>query len=86
MMIYLYCFRFITVFATLGVTTFDFFQKLTSLSEKWPFASWLTFSILLDIVALTCGALTTHALLSLWRGTSFWKDLVDYEPNQAIMN
>lgn len=85
-MLCLYCFRSIAVFTTLGVTTFDFFQQLVVLSKEFPFADWLVFTMLLDIVAFFFGAITTHALLSLWRGTSFVKDIVDFEPEVIVMN
>ncbi|WP_338874506.1 hypothetical protein WBJ53_02700 [Spirosoma sp. SC4-14] len=74
------------MFTTLGVTTFDFFQQLVVLSKELPFADWLVFTMLLEVIAFFCAAMTTHALLSLWRGTSFVKDIVDYEPEPISMS
>ncbi|NEU65641.1 hypothetical protein [Spirosoma agri] len=83
-MLYLYKFRTASIVATWGVTSIDFFQRFVSVSQGWLFAGWILFTILLIMAALTCGAMTAHALLSLWQGTPFIKDLVDDEPQPAI--
>ncbi|QIP17550.1 hypothetical protein G8759_35375 [Spirosoma aureum] len=85
-MLYIYYIRAATVLTTWGVTTFDFFQWFVTFSKGWLLAEWLFFTFLLIIAAVVCGALTAHALLSLWQGTSFVRDLVDYEPDPSLSN
>lgn len=85
-MMYCYYFRSTTVLTTMCVTTGSFLHQFITFSRGWIVSEWLSFSYLLAIVAFIGGMLTAHALLSLWRGTSFVTDLVDYEPDPFLMN
>ncbi|QJW91673.1 hypothetical protein HNV11_20960 [Spirosoma taeanense] len=74
------------VLSAFALTSLDFFHHFVLLSQGWFFLGQLLFLLVGLAVATMCGALTAHALLSLWRGTPFVKDLIDHEPEPVLVN
>lgn len=78
-------FRNTIVSGAFALTTVDIFHQIMLLSSGCSQPVQLA-SMLVGLPAATvCGTLIAHALLSLWRGTPFLTDLIDYEPEPLFL-
>lgn len=80
-----YTIRVLVVFATFVLIAIDCFQQFALLSHAWHPIQSGAFDMLQFLASIGCSAIITNALLSLWRGTSFLKDIVDYEPEVSCL-
>lgn len=74
------------VLVTFVLTTADYYQQFVVLLQNQYWGDSCLCVALELIFAVMFGALTAHVVLSLWHGTHFITDLVDYEPEPALVN